>query len=101
MKEFLENRRIRKITKKVFLEQQLLNINQEELKFKKDQAVGMDKQDEKFSISMGLLNIDRIITFSIDKVSIMLSRSFDSYMNVCYQLHLNRAWFLHWCSLFT
>ena len=52
MKEFLENRRNKKITKKVFLEQQLLNINQVEFKFKKDVAVRMDQQDKSFNKSM-------------------------------------------------
>ena len=55
MKEFLQNRRNKKITKKVSFEQQLLNINQEELIFKKDMVGRMDKQDQHFNRSMDRL----------------------------------------------
>ena len=49
----------------------------------------MDKQDQNFNRPMGRLNNNRIINVSIDKVSIMFSRFFDSYMNVCHRLYLN------------
>ena len=52
-------------------------------------AERMDKQDQNFNSSMARLNINRIITFSTDKVSIIISWFFDSYMNICHRLHLN------------
>ena len=42
MKDFLENGRNKKIMKKSLEQQQVLNIDQEELKFKKDITIRMD-----------------------------------------------------------
>ena len=53
MKDFLENGRNKKIMKKSLEQQQVLNIDQEELKFKKDITVRMDLRN--FNKSMGQL----------------------------------------------
>ena len=53
MKDFLENGRNKKIMKKSLEQQQVLNIDQEELKFKKDITIRMDLRN--FNKSMGQL----------------------------------------------
>ena len=53
MKDFLENGRNKKIMKKSLEQQQVLNIDQEELKFKKDITVRMHLRN--FNKSMGQL----------------------------------------------
>ena len=55
MREILESRKNKKITNKAYLEQHLLNLNQEQLKFKKD-VQGRNKDNPSVAFELLIIN---------------------------------------------